>query len=343
MKREANNIGKLFRRSVYLLYYLKETDLRQFNQYLRYSSESTGKTRGQILVDILRSVYRNNVSLKDYFCFRFFELDQESRSQWAGTGYMYEYHLAMNPRAYRAVLADKKQFMQHFKAFAKRASATLSELKANAKIAEMMLANSSGRVVLKNSMGQVGAEVEVVSSSEYNVATLVSFMIQKKYDLAEEYIIQHRSLMALSPAGVNTIRILTQLHEGNVYFLGARLRISVNSVVDNLAAGNLAAPIDLSSGIVTGPGVYSDIRKGDRLTHPVTGVEIPGFAVPYWNEVLRVAENAALHTPHTRSVGWDIAITDQGPELIEGNHNWCKLLWQLPVKKGLKKELEKFL
>jgi hypothetical protein len=32
----------------------------------------------------------------------------------------------------------------------------------------------------------------------------------------------------------------------------------------------------------------------------------------------------------------DIAITNRGPELIEGNHDWCKLLWQLPAKKGLK-------
>jgi len=25
---------------------------------------------------------------------------------------------------------------------------------------------------------------------------------------------------------------------------------------------------------------------------------------------------------------------------IEGNHDWCKLVWQLPVNKGLKSMLE---
>jgi hypothetical protein len=54
-----------------------------------------------------------------------------------------------------------------------------------------------------------------------------------------------------------------------------------------------------------------------------------------------MVRKAAVLFPENRSIGWDIAITKDGPELIEGNHNWCKLLWQLPVKQGLKKDLEK--
>lgn len=52
-------------------------------------------------------------------------------------------------------------------------------------------------------------------------------------------------------------------------------------------------------------------------------------------------KNALLH-PQRKSSGWDIVVTPIGPGLIEGNHDWCKLVWQLPVKKGLKKELEKY-
>ena len=42
-------------------------------------------------------------------------------------------------------------------------------------------------------------------------------------------------------------------------------------------------------------------------------------------------------------LGWDVSITNDGPELLERNHDWCKLLWQLPVKKGLKQELIPYL
>jgi hypothetical protein len=131
--------------------------------------------------------------------------------------------------------------------------------------------------------------------------------------------------------------------ENEVKFLGARLRITNDSFVDNLAAGNIAAAIDLDTGKVYGSGVYSDITKEDVEKHPITEVSIIGFQIPYWKETIEMVTKAALLHPENRSIGWDVAVTNNGPELLEGNHNWCKLLWQLPVKKGLKKELEKFI
>ena len=149
-------------------------------------------------------------------------------------------------------------------------------------------------------------------------------------------------MQQLSPSGLNTIRIITQLdQEDEVEILGARLRITINSSVDNLAAGNIAAPIDEHTGIVKGPGVYSDITKEDEYNHPITGIKIVGFQVPFWKESLQMVKDAALLHPQNRSIGWDVAITDEGPELIEANHDWCKLLWQLPVRKGLKPLLDK--
>jgi hypothetical protein len=35
-------------------------------------------------------------------------------------------------------------------------------------------------------------------------------------------------------------------------------------------------------------------------------------------------------------------MTENGPDLIEGNHDWCKLLWQLPVNRGMKSELDHY-
>ncbi len=87
-------------------------------------------------------------------------------------------------------------------------------------------------------------------------------MKSKGYNLAEEFIIQHPQISQLSDSGVNTVRIITQLDKKNeVDILGARLRISVNNHVDNLASGNIAAAIDLNTGKVNGPGIYSDITK----------------------------------------------------------------------------------
>ncbi len=328
---------------IYFFYYLKQTPFTKFRMFLNFSARASGRSRIYIFIDAVLSTFRYNISLMDYFYFRFFSLNHQERSQWAGTGFMYEYQLRMNPFGAREVLIDKRLFIKHFSSYIKRKSASIEDVKTNPELAEIILGNTSGRIVLKFSRGQAGAEVEMISSEGLSCQKLIEKMESKGFDLVEEYAIQHPALMELSPSGLNTVRIITQLNQGKVVFLGARLRISVNSVVDNMAAGNIAAPVDLVTGKVIGPGVYSDITKNDETVHPVTGVKIIGFQIPFWKEVCQMAENAALFDTRNRSVGWDIAITLNGPELIEGNHNWCKLLWQLPVKKGLKHELEDFI
>ena len=131
-------------------------------------------------------------------------------------------------------------------------------------------------------------------------------------------------------------------NQGGVDFIGARLRISVNSHVDNLASGNIACPIDIETGKINGPGIYSDITKKDVTHHPITNFPLLDFQIPMWDKVVELTEKIALAHPENRGVGWDVAITNDGVDFIEGNHNWCKTLWQLPVKKGMKDILEKY-
>lgn len=334
---------KIIRRFIYLLYYLKQSDLRELKSFLLYSSSLTGRTKAGIISDIVLSAFRYNISIKDYFCFRFFDLEHSERLNWAGSGFMYEYQLIMNPKENRSLLADKIEFLNHYDRFINRKHLSILSPEVNLASIKDICAGEQTKLVLKNSKGQIGAEVEVIDCSEYSPESLFRHIRKKKYNLIEEYIEQHPSLMALSPSGLNTVRVLTQLDKGVVHFLGARLRISVNSNVDNMAAGNLAAPVNLETGVIEGPAVYSNITREDQEFHPVTGVKITGFKIPFWNRVIDLCRKAALHRPENRSVGWDIAITEKGPELVEGNHNWCRLLWQMPVKKGLKYELEKYL
>lgn len=334
---------KVFHRFLYLIYYLKESSLKKLKKFLDYSSTQTGKSRLLIMIDAAYSVFKYNVSLNDYFYFNFFQLSADKRNLWAGTGFMYEYQLKMNPKGARDILSDKIKFLKYYQPFIKRKFIDISSLDTNTDILNQFLSAKSGKIVLKGSKGQIGAEVRIVNCADHTSESLLKFMQHNKLDLIEDYIVQHPDLMELSPSGLNTVRIFTQLNKEKVDVLGVRLRISVNSQVDNMAAGNLAAPVDPESGIVNGPAVYSDITRSDQTIHPITGIPITGFKIPFWKETLQMAIDAALFDTSNRSIGWDIAITANGPELIEGNHNWCKLLWQLPVKQGLKKELLKYM
>lgn len=337
-------MNKFFRRTQYLIYYFKELDRAKFLHFFKYTKKLKGWSSVYLWRDLITSTYKFNIGLMDYFIFRFFDKDQKERSRWVGTGYKYEYDLVMNPKSTRHILANKLLFYEAYSPFVKHANCSIDDLKRNNIKAHAVLNNKSGKIVIKNALGQCGWDVEILKIVDFNRDKLIAYMEQKNYDLAEEYIIQHSLLSNLSPTGLNTIRVITQINKtGGVDILGARLRISVNNHVDNLASGNIACVIDISTGIVTGPAVYSDITKHPVTHHPVTGVKIIGFQIPLWSEIIRLAIEAALHRPENRSIGWDIALTESGPELIEGNHNWCKILWQIPENKGMKEQLDNYL
>jgi len=332
------------KRALYLGYYLKELDKEKFDLFLKHTKKLTGKSRTELLSDILRSVFKYNISILEYFQFRFFKRSEEERREWAGTGFMYEYQLKMNPMSERQILDDKTLFYKNYGEYFVHKVADAEDLENKPELTQAILNNSSGKLVLKASDGKCGAEVEIRDCKDFDQSTLVSYMQEHEYGLVEEFIEQHPEINRLSPSGVNTVRIITQINDnGGVDILGCRLRISVDSPVDNMAAGNLAAPVNKATGKVTGPAVYSDITKPIKEVHPVTQVKIPDFQIPYFIEAREMVKKAAMKHPQNRSIGWDVVITERGPGLIEGNHDWCKLLWQLPVQKGLKPVLENFL
>ena len=328
-------------RFLYLGYYVRRLDIAMFKRFIAHASKSSGEPRLRLLLESVLSSLTYNVSPLEYFQFGFPGKQRSYRNEWSGTGYMYEYQRVMNPPDARSVLDDKRKFFTAYNKFFRHQVFTFSELAADAEYFET-LQTPSRKIVMKVSDGKCGSQVEVLDATGLSRETVLARMEDGGYDMAEQFVVQHPDLSRLSPSGVNTVRIITQLTStGNVEILGCRLRISIDSEVDNLAAGNIAAPIDEQTGEVYGPAVYADIASTEETIHPVTKEPIVGFKVPFWADCLQLARDAALHDTRNRSIGWDIAVTDNGPGLIEGNHDWCKLVWQLPVKRGLRPLLDK--
>jgi Sugar-transfer associated ATP-grasp len=133
---------------------------------------------------------------------------------------------------------------------------------------------------------------------------------------------QHEVLQRLNPASVNTIRIDTFVLNGEIHHDGAVLRIGGGKAcVDNWAAGGYLAKIDLQTGVLSGRAKSK--AKYGRLeirAHPLTGVMIEGLHLPFWEETKRLVQRAMRTVEPLRYVGWDVALTPDGPVLIEGNH-----------------------
>jgi len=332
------------KRSQYLLYYFKKMDWPKYKKFFRHTRRQTGRGFLGLFSDNIRCMYKYNIGVIDYFLFRFYEKDPAERAKWVGTGYKYEYDLVMNPKSTRHVLENKIHFYEAYAPFVLHAVCTVEDIKNHTKKAKQVLENPTGKIVVKDALGQCGWDVEILKRADHDEDSLLKYMKSKGFNLAEEFIIQHPDISRLSDSGVNTVRIITQLNKDHqVEILGARMRISVNTWVDNLASGNIAAPVDLETGRLNGPAVYSDITKPKESTHPVSGIELVGYQIPLWEQCLDLVKRAALHRPENRAVGWDVVLTEKGPELLEGNHNWCKILWQIPIDTGLKHVLVKHL
>ncbi|MCZ4319918.1 hypothetical protein O4H26_13065 [Aequorivita viscosa] len=327
---------KAFKRTLYLGYYFKKMNWRLLKKFLGHASQLTGKSKPQLMLNSIRDVYKYNISILEYFQFGFYSKTESEKKEWVGTGTIYEFQLKANPIKERVILDDKRLFYKNYKEFFVHNIYTLEEIESNKINIEELLENSR-KLVLKQVDGKCGTGVKIINAKDYNKNHLLALMRKNNYGMIEDFIIQHTRMNMLSPSAVNTIRIYTNINDAGDYeLLGCRIRISVNCPVDNLAAGNLAAPIDERTGIIIGPGVYSDITKLPEEVHPITKVPIVGFQIPFWQEILVMVKKASLKHPENKSIGWDIFVTEEGPGLIEGNHDWCKLVWQLPVNKGLK-------
>ena len=333
------------KRVIYFGYYIKKLNKTLFKKFLNYAMQETGRSKWSLYCDIFRHSMRYNTSILEYFQFGFYkpECTEEQKAAWAGTGFMYEFQGYMNPREHRALLEDKTVFDKLYGKYMHHHAIPLEELKANKSLGEQVLTNPSGKIVFKIKDGGCGRGVEVAQAKDYDVEKMIAHMEQTGADLVEDFVQQHEVINNLAPTALNTVRIITQLRpNGEVDIVGCRLRISVHGVTDNLAGGNIAAFIDPETGIVSSDGVYSDITKHDEEFHPVTGVKIKGVQIPFWKESIALVKEMAAIDSHNRSIGWDLAITSAGPDVIEGNREWCKLLYQLPAKHGLKPVLDKY-
>ena len=116
------------KRFSYLLYYLRKLDRKKLRHFLSYASTETGRSKAGLLRSAIAAVFRYNISILDYFFFRFFEKDSKEKKLWAGTGFMYEYQKLMNPLKVREVLENKILFCTHFSDYIKRDYAVIQPL-----------------------------------------------------------------------------------------------------------------------------------------------------------------------------------------------------------------------
>jgi hypothetical protein len=130
-------------------------------------------------------------------------------------------------------------------------------------------------------------------------------------------------------------KIMTFVNNGRSEILYAAIRIgNGTSEVDNFHKGGMGVAINTKDGKLKGNAIDKDLNEYKK--HPVTGTYFNKFEIPYWKETKKLVLDAAKVNQNIKVVGWDVAITKNGPVLVEGNRRPGFDLVQVLSKKGRK-------
>lgn len=182
-----------------------------------------------------------------------------------------------------------------------------------------------------NGSGWVDEESTAAYDEQALLARLRQLSKEASYVL-QRRLANHSALLDLSPVGLCTVRLVTVRSPfgGSPRLLLCAFRIPKGGdIADNFARGGVACPIDRDTGVL-GIAVLKDLREAhlDLYRHPDSGAAITGRKLPCWDEVKELGLRAHECFSQFPSIGWDVAITDRGPVLLEANYNWDSVLAQ---------------
>ena len=161
--------------------------------------------------------------------------------------------------------------------------------------------------------------------------------------LVEECIEGCTELQSFHPKSLNTLRVVTILHNGEHEVLHSFFRVGVgDSVVDNAHAGGLFAQVDIETGRLVTDGISTDGAK--LLKHPDSQIEFKGFVIPKWDMIKQTVLKAANSLPGLFICGWDVTVTKDGiVDIIEGNHGPDFDVMQSPLKTGYYNRINEYI
>ncbi len=175
-------------------------------------------------------------------------------------------------------------------------------------------------VVIKPVREAMGRGIRLIETGEIckDCRTYFDELLQSGEYLIEERLFQSRLMAEYNDSSVNTIRIITFNTRHGIIAPFAFLKTGrCGSFVDNGGAGGILIGIDKESGVTNTHGV--DEAGNIYKSHPDTGKPFMGFQLPDYEQAVELCKKLSAMTPRVRFVGWDLAYTDTGWVIVEGN------------------------
>lgn len=320
-------------------------------EVLRYSLKMTrNKNLIYIFYDYLRLHKRKGLSLREYCQFEFERQPKEFKNSFLGLNEQRFYLDLLNPKKYYSV-ARNKYFSHLFLEAAgiKRKATLYCYYMPEGKIATdqvgfdyktvvgILRSKNVFQCVLKTTESSHGDNVYVIEKIEYLDDDCVLYRFDGKQIILSDFLSdvplifesvveQSEQFKRFNESSVNTVRFMTTLYpDGEARVIATFIKIGrLGSCVDNAGGGgNVDAAVDVDSGQIHNVIQFDGWRKITPITHhPDNGNLIDGVYIENWEDIKRKVMKMQQSLPYVKAAGWDIAITKNGPVVIEVNDFW---------------------
>ncbi len=158
--------------------------------------------------------------------------------------------------------------------------------------------------------------------------------------LLQKRLIPHAAIRTICGQRLATVRIVTINPKSGPEIIRAAWKIPAGAnAADNFwRSGNLLGTVDIETGriarVIRGKGIDQELVE----CHPDSGTRMVDFELPMWAEAKKLALQGMKVFKSMGMIGWDIAITDQGPVIVEPNESPDHVLPQLADRRGIMDE-----
>lgn len=329
----------------------RQKALAEKEHYIECTMKATGWDRETTVEKITEAQKRTGCLYEEYFICKFYTMTPEQQEQF----YLVCHSKMMRDKydvnkQFNYTINNKEKTNQYFDKFLKRPWCVNTKVSLE-EFAEKF--KNSTKILYKPVRGSCGKGVEAFELNGENTKEVYEKLATYPKGIVEEYVVQHPVMSTLSPSSVNTIRIVTissktkpVTADGKYMDVAyAALRIGGGkSIVDNFHSGGMVAAVDIETGEVVTDA--ADMGGNVFAVHPVTGAKIKGFKIPLFEQAIKLVTDACAMDLVEGNLGWDIAMTENGPVIIEVNTGPAVALLTVPYvaeKKGTLPVMAKYL
>ena len=313
------------------------------------------------------SLYRaKGLTHEEYYEFEFEKRSEEFRRDFLGLNEQHFYLDLLNPLKYMSLARNKYVAHKMLENTGIRTSELYCYYQPEARYAanpecagdlngvlQILKTKGVQSCVIKTTESSHGDNVWLIKNIDYqdDDAVLTRFdgqeltlssVLGDEALIFESVVCQTDQFAAFNASSVNTVRFMTALYpDGSAKVIATFIKIGrAGRCVDNAGGGG---NVDVCVDVETGEIRYAIQFDGwhnvkDIDCHPDNGNPLNGVVIENWEAVKADVIRFQQAFPYCKVAGWDIAITNEGPVVIEINDFWDRT-GQFFIRKGWRNEI----